>query len=101
MPDQFNSPIAVGVFENRNAIMSFWTLGRWLGKFFVFGSQPVVDLHRFQAVGVGELSILQDPHSPAIIECDRQRLSNQRFGDHQIDRQIVRDLEFLGCLAWW
>ncbi len=84
-----DAAVAVGVFENRDTVGALRPARRRFGNPVVHGSRIPVDLHAFEAGGIGILQILHDPQPSAIVEFDANRLAHLRLGGHQVDRETV------------
>jgi hypothetical protein len=86
--------IAVGVFEDGDAILALDVVRRR-------GRRPVLILYApvhvvsgdLKALGEGILPVLHDPHAPALVEGEVDRLRDERFLGAEGDLDVFRSRE--------
>ncbi len=85
--------VAVGVFQDRDAIGAARPARRRVGHAVVFRAQVLIDFDRRQARGIGILKILNDPHPPAPVERHGNGLANFGLAGKELQAKARRHLE--------
>src|SRR5262249_22585216 len=76
--------IRVRITQNGNAVDPLGPLGRRLRDAIVNGAEILIDLDRLESGWRRVLQILDNPHPPAVVEADADRLAHVRLGCHEL-----------------
>jgi hypothetical protein len=85
--------VAVGVFVDGDLVGPAHVIRRGDRHLVVHGPPPFVFADEFQPGRIGILQILHDPHPPALVEVQEDRLFDLRLGEHQFELKIIGHLE--------
>ena len=87
-------PVAVGVLVNRDQVRPAVMIWRWWRHAIVDGAIVGIAAHHLDPGRIRILPVLRDPGATALVEAEMRALRDERFGENQINREIVGGLQF-------
>ena len=83
--------VAVGVFEDRDAVGAARAARRWFRHAVVFGARPAVDFHALEAGRVRILQVLDRPQPAAVVAFHEDRLPDHRLAGEECCLESLGD----------
>ena len=85
--------VAIGVFVNRDLVLAANMMRRWSRNLVIDGAPDAVVAEHLEPGRKRVLQILHDPEPPALVEAQAHRLTDDRLGQDQIDREVVGNMK--------
>ena len=85
--------VAVGVLVDGDLVLAAEVMRRRRRDLVVHGPPDAIVADHLQPGGIGILQVLHDPEPAALVEVDGDRLPDDRLGQHQLELEVVGDLE--------